>query len=154
MTDGERIFSSGGYPTNHVAAIAADGSGEVVWEVNDRVYVPSMLVKDGHLYATMDNGVAICWDSATGKEKWKARLGGNFSASPVLVGDQIHAANESGEYFVFKAVPTGLEIVGKSQVADEIFATPTICNGNIYIRAAFYAGEERSEKLICFGEKK
>ncbi len=153
VTDGERIFTSGGYPKNHVAAIEADGSGEIAWEVNDRVYVPSMLIKDGHLYATMDNGIAICWDSATGEEKWKARLGGNFTASPVLVGDQIHAANESGEYFVFKAVPTGLEIIGKSKIADEIFATPVICDGRIYIRAAFYTGDERSEKLICFGEK-
>lgn len=153
VTDGERIFSSGGYPRNHVAAIAADGSGEVVWEVNDRVYVPSMLIKDGHLFATMDNGVAICWDSATGKEKWKARLGGNFTASPILVGDHIHAANESGEYFVFKAVPTDLEIVSQSKIADEVYATPTVCGGNIYIRAAFYDGENRTEKLICFGEK-
>lgn len=151
VTDGERIYSSGGYPTNHVAAISADGSGKIEWEVNDRVYVPSMLIKDGYLYATMDNGIAICWDSATGEEKWKARLGGNFSASPVLVGDNIFAANESGECFVFKAIPTGLEIISTNKVADEVYATPTICNGDILIRAAFYNGEERSEKLICFG---
>ncbi|MEX2581210.1 MAG: PQQ-binding-like beta-propeller repeat protein [Verrucomicrobiales bacterium] len=152
VTDGQRIFSSGGYPKSHVAAIAADGSGEIVWETNERVYVPSMLVKDGHLYATMDSGIGICWDSATGEEKWKARLGGTFSASPVLVGENIHAVNESGDFFVFKADPAGLEMVAQSKVGDEVFATPTICGGDVYLRVAFYQGETRSEKLIRFGK--
>lgn len=149
-TDGLRIFCSGGYPKNHVAAIAADGSGKVEWETNDRVYVPSMLVKDGHLYATLDGGVALCLDSATGKEKWKGRLGGNFSASPVLVGDRIHAVSESGDYFVFKADPAGFEILEKNRVGDEVYATPSICGEEIYLRVAFYEGEKRREKLVCY----
>ena len=151
-TDGKHIYSSGGYPKNHVAAIAADGSGKVVWETNDRVYVPSMLVKDGHLYATMDSGVAICLDSATGAEKWKGRLGGNFSASPVLVGDKIYAVNESGDFYVFKADPEKLEILATNKVGDEVYATPSICGGNVFLRVAEYEGEKRSERLICFGE--
>jgi outer membrane protein assembly factor BamB len=151
-TDGKHIYSSGGYPKNHVAAIAADGSGKVVWETNDRVYVPSMLVKNGHLYATMDSGVAICLDSATGTEKWKGRLGGNFSASPVLVGDKIYAVNESGDFYVFKADPEKLEILATSKVGDEVYATPSICGGNVFLRVADYEGEKRSERLICFGE--
>jgi outer membrane protein assembly factor BamB len=151
-TDGKHIYSSGGYPKNHVAAIAADGSGKVVWETNDRVYVPSMLVKDGRLYATMDSGVALCLEAATGKELWKGRLGGNFSASPVLVGDQIHAVSESGDYFIFKADPGGLEIVAKNKVGDEVFATPSIAGNQIFLRVADYEGEKRNERLVCFGE--
>lgn len=151
-TDGKHIYSSGGYPKNHVAAIAADGSGKVVWETNDRVYVPSMLVKDGMLYATMDSGVALCLDAATGAEKWKSRLGGNFSASPVLVGDQIHAVNEEGDYFIFKADPAGLEILAKNKVGDEVYATPSICGKEIFLRVAFYEGEKRHERLVCYGE--
>lgn len=151
VTDGTYIYSSGGYPKNHVAAIAADGSGKIAWEVPDRAYVPSMLIKDSHLYATLDGGIGICWDSATGEEKWKGRLGGTFSASPVLVGDRIYAFNESGDGFVFRADPDKLEILAKNKVGDEVFATPTICGGRIYLRVAFYEGETRSEKLICFG---
>lgn len=151
-TDGKHIYSSGGYPKNHVAAIAADGSGKVVWETNDRVYVPSMLVKDGHLYAAMDSGVGLCLDAATGKELWKGRLGGNFTASPVLVGDKIHAVNESGDYFIFKADPDGLEILAKNQVGDEVYASPSIAGKEIFLRVADYEGEKRSERLVCFGE--
>lgn len=152
VTDGKHIYSSGGYPKNHVAAIAADGSGKIVWEVKDRAYVPSLLVKDGHLYATLDGGIGICWDSATGEEKWKGRLGGNFTASPVLVGDRIYAFNESGDSFVFKADPGEFEILAKNKVGDEVFATPTICGDQIYLRVAFYDGKKRSERLICFGK--
>ena len=151
VTDGTHIYSSGGYPRNHVAAIKADGSGEIAWETNDRVYVPSMLIHEGHLYAVMDSGVGICWDAATGEEKWKARIGGTFSASPALVGDQIFAVNEAGELTVFRARPDELEILAKSKVGDEVFATPTICDGRIYLRPAFYQGENRSEKLMVYG---
>jgi len=111
-----------------------------------------MLVRDGHLYATMDGGVALCLDAATGTEKWKGRLGGNFSASPVLVGDKIYAVNESGDFYIFKADPAGLEIIATNKVGDEVFATPSLCGGNVFLRVAFYEGEKRSEKLICFGE--
>ena len=87
VTDGERVFCSGGYPKNHLAAVLADGSGKIVWETKDRVYVPSLLARDGHLFGVLDAGVAVCWKSDTGKEAWKKRLGGEFNASPVLVGD-------------------------------------------------------------------
>ena len=86
VTDGKRVFSSGGYPKNHLAAVLADGSGEIVWETRDRVYVPSLLARDGYLFGVLDAGVAVCWKSDTGEQQWKKRLGGEFSASPVLGG--------------------------------------------------------------------
>src|SRR5262249_21132207 len=78
VTDGRHVFTSGGYPKNHVSAVLADGSGKVVWENGTRVYVPSMLVREGHLYAVLDAGVAVCWECGTGKEVWRHRLGGTF----------------------------------------------------------------------------
>ena len=153
VTDGTHIYSSGGYPKNHVAAYKADGSGGPVWETKEKVYVPSMLIHGDHLYAVMDNGVAICWRAATGEEMWKQRLGGNYSASPVLVGDQIFAASESGEVYVFRADPKGLEVLATNKVGAEIFATPVICDSEIYLRIANYQGETRSEQLVCFGKK-
>lgn len=103
VTDGKVMITSGGYPRNHVAAVAADGSGKVVWENNTRVYVPSMVVREGHLYAVLDAGVAMCWRCDDGKELWKERLDGGFSASPVFTGDTVFATNEGGKTFVFGA---------------------------------------------------
>ncbi|MFT5471269.1 MAG: outer membrane protein assembly factor BamB [Verrucomicrobiales bacterium] len=149
ITDGERVFTSGGYPKNHVSAFAADGSGKLIWESKERVYVPSMFVKNGHLFAVMDAGVAVCWKSDTGEEVWKERLGGTFSASPVLVGDLAFIGNESGDVYVFRADPEKFEIVGKNKLGDEIYASPVICGGEIFQRVAVNSGQSRQEKLFC-----
>jgi outer membrane protein assembly factor BamB len=153
VTDGKHIYSSGGYPKNHIAAIRADGSGKVAWENKERVYVPSLLLKDGYLYGVLDAGVAACWKADSGEEMWKSRLGGNFSSSPVLSGNQIYATNETGETFIFKANPEKYERIGSNQLGDEAFATPVICNGQIFMRVAFSSNGQRQEKLFCLGKK-
>lgn len=153
VTDGKVVFSSGGYPKNHVAAVAADGSGKVVWEKPVRVYVPSMLVKEGYLYAVTDRGVAMCWEAATGNEMWKQRLGGTFSASPVLVGETMYAVNERGTTFVFNATPKGYKLIAKNQLGSNVLATPTICGGRIYLRVAEQKGGKRQEMLYCIGTR-
>src|SRR5205085_1957337 len=90
VTDGKLMFTSGGYPRKHVSAVAADGSAKVVWDKTTQVYVPSMLVKDGHLYAVTDGGVATCWKCDTGKEVWNERLDGAFTSSPIFVADTMY----------------------------------------------------------------
>ena len=134
VTDGQRVFVGGGYPRNHTEAIVADGSPQVAWQNKTRVYVPSMLVDKGYLFATTDAGAAVCWKSDTGKEQWKARLGGTFDASLVLVGDKLFGTNEAGKTFVFKADPAKFELVAENQLGEEAFATPTICGSRIYHR--------------------
>ena len=101
----------------------------------------------------MDGGVAVCWKSDTGERMWKERLGGTFSASPVLVGDHFYAANEEGEFFVFKADHEKFEILAKNQLENQIMATPTICGGQIFARVArrSESGNERQEMLYCIG---
>ena len=153
VTDGELIFTSGGYPKNHVSAVKGDGSGELVWENNARVYVPSLIVRDGYLYGVLDAGIAACWDCATGKEMWKDRLGGTFSASPVMVGAHIFATNETGETFVFSANPHRFELIARNSVGDHVMATPAFCGSRIYMRVAHLDGDARQEKLYCLAKQ-
>ena len=153
VTDGKRIIISGGYPKKHVAAVEADGSGKIAWENSTQVYVPSMIEHQGYLYAVQDGGIALCMKFDTGKEVWKDRLGGAFSASPVLVGDLLFAVNEAGKTFIFKASPKGLEIVAENQLGNEALATPTICGSRIYMRVAVRDKGERRELLYCIGKK-
>ena len=152
VTDGELIITSGGFPKNHVAAVRADGTGKTVWEIGAKVYVPSMLHHRGYLYAVQDDGVPMCWKFDTGKVVWKGRLGGQFSASPVLVGEHIYATNESGRTFIFKASPEAFELVAENQLGNNVLATPTICGGRIYLRAATAEKGQRHEILYCIGE--
>lgn len=152
VTDGSLILTSGGYPKNHISAVRADGSGEIVWENNTRVYVPSMIIYEGHIYGVTDAGVAMCWEAATGKELWKGRLGGTFSASPVMVGEHIFATDEAGETSIFKVDPEQFELVARNKLGDEVFATPTICGSRIYMRIAEQQGDRRQEMLYCLGQ--
>lgn len=152
VTDGKHIYTSGGYPKDHISAVLADGSGKVVWENKARVYVPSMVIHDGYLYGVLDGGFAACWKCGNGKEMWKERLDGTFSASPVLVGDQIFATNESGKTYVFKATPEGYNQTALNKLGDDVFATPTICGDRIYMRVASQANGKRQETLYCLGK--
>jgi outer membrane protein assembly factor BamB len=152
VTDGERIFTSGGYPRNHIQAVRADGSGKTAWENGARVYVPSMIVRDGYLYAVLDAGVAMCWKSETGEEMWKGRLGGTFSSSLVLVDGHLLATSESGTTYVFEANPAAFKLVAENQLGSECFATPAICGGQIFHRFAQQTDGKRQEKLVCIGQ--
>jgi len=152
VTDGQLIFTSGGYPKNHLAAVKADGSGQVVWENGSRVYVPSMLVRDGYLYAVLDAGVAMCWRCRDGQEMWKSRLGGTFSASPVLVGDVIYATDEAGKTTLFRAIPDRFELIAENQLGSEAFATLSICGSRIYTRVAEDLNNRRQEFLYSLGQ--
>lgn len=151
VTDGRRIFASGGYPKKLTQAVVADGSGKVAWENSVQTYVPSMLAYDGALYTVTDAGIALCFNSASGKELWKSRLGGTFNASLVLVGDRIYAANQEGKTFVFRARNDKYEQLAENQLGDDVYATPAICGGRIYHRVAQQAGDVRQEWLYCIG---
>ncbi|MFN0054842.1 MAG: PQQ-binding-like beta-propeller repeat protein [Planctomycetales bacterium] len=152
ITDGRLIFTSGGYPRNHLSAVRADGSGKVVWENGSRVYVPSMVIRDGYLYAVLDAGVATCWKCDSGEEMWTQRLGGTFSSSLVLVGDRIFATNEAGVTFIFRANPQAFEALGQNQLGEDVYATPTIAGSRVYMRVAALRDNQRLETLYCLGD--
>lgn len=151
--DGDVVFASGGYPKAETVAVLADGSSRVLWRNGEKCYEQSMLAYDKHLYAVNDNGIAFCWDAMTGAERWKQRLGGSVSSSPVLAGGNLYLANERGTMFVFKASPEEFVEVGRNQLGDETFATPTICGGRIYLRVANGGSGRRQETLYCIGQQ-
>jgi outer membrane protein assembly factor BamB len=154
VTDGQRVITSGGYPRNHVAAVKADGSGKIEWDSKTRVYVPSMLINDGYLYGVRDDGMAFCWTVDTGKELWKGRIDGTFSASPVLVGDKIFATNEAGRTYLLRAHPAKFELIAENQLGDDALATQAICGNRIYARVAHQKNGRRQEALYCIGDGK
>ena len=83
---------------------------------------------------------------------WKARLGGTFSSSPVLVGELIFAINEEGQAHLFKANPERFERVAENQLGESVFATPTICGSRIYLRVGQNEDGKRQEYVYCLGQ--
>jgi len=149
VTDGTHIYTSGGYPRNHVAAIVADGSGKIAWENDTRVYVPSMLLADGHLYAVADAGVLYCWNAATGEELWKERLGGTFSASPILSGNRLYAMNEACETFVIEVSPQGAKQLSVNRLGEISYASPAAVDGALFLRVTETVEGKSQDVLYC-----
>jgi outer membrane protein assembly factor BamB len=144
-------FASGGYPKNETVAVAADGSRKILWSNNVKCYEQSMLVHNGYVYAFSDSGVVYCWNARTGQEQWKHRLRGPVSTSPVLVGDVIYAANERGDFYVFRANPQRFDSVAQNKLGTEVFATPAFVDDRIFVRVADSSAGPRQEYLYCLG---
>lgn len=151
VTDGSRIFIGGGYPKNHTMAVEADGSGKIAWENNTRSYVPSLLVKNGHVFGVGDSGKAVCWKSDTGEELWSEKVDKEFYGSPVMLDNRIYITSKGGVTSVFEATPEKFTLLFQNQLGDESFSTPSICGNRIYLRSA-KLGDSRQEYLWCVGE--
>lgn len=145
-------FASGGFPDRVTEAVRADGS-EVAWKAPVKNYEPSMLAVDGALYCVADGGVAHCLSAADGKVLWRERIGGKFSASPVLVGGVIYAVNEQGALFAFRPNQEKYDEVARAQYGTEAFATPTPIDGRLLHRYAEGQGAERREYLVAIGKE-
>lgn len=152
-TDGSRVFVSGGYPKNHAMAVEADGSGRIAWQNNTKVYVPSMLVRGGHVFAVLDAGQAVCWKSDTGDELWREKVDRDFYGSPVMLGSRVYVTSLRGVTSVFEATPQAFKLLAQNQLGDESLASPAICGDRIYLRGS-KKGETRQEYLWCVGENK
>lgn len=151
VTDGSRVFLGGGYPKNHTMALEADGSGKITWENVTKTYVPSLLVKNGHVFAVGDAGRAVCWNSATGEELWNEKVDREFFGSPVMADSRIYITSKSGVTSVFEATPEKFTLLGQNPLDDESFSTPAICGNRIYLRSA-KTSPTRQEYLWCVGE--
>lgn len=139
------VFVCSGFGDKTVYAIDPTGSGDVTdshvaWSQKKQTPMsPSLLLHDGLLYSVSDRGIAFCREAATGEVVWTDRLGGNFSASPLLVaddeGDRIYWQDESGVCTVTaagreaKTLATNRFVRGK-----RTFASYALVDGDFLIR--------------------
>lgn len=102
-----------------------------------------IVINDFVIVASMD-GIAICYDTKTGRELWKERLGGNFTSSPIAANGLAYFQSNTGETIVIKPGPT-LDVVARNTIpvgADEIFrASLTPSRGLMFSRS--------DKKLYC-----
>ena len=80
-----------------------------------------------------ERGIATAVDSETGETVWKKRLGGVFSASPVVVGDRVYWFSESGDAYVVRAT-RDFELLAENAIGERTLASPAISGGHIYVR--------------------
>lgn len=151
--DGRRILVSGGNPVPGTWCVSGDGSQAQLWDNRVMCYEQSLLTIKNYVFAVADNGVAYCWRTRDGGEMWKKRLfAGPISASPLLVGDRIYIASQSGTVYVISASPNRFDLLAENRTGDSMFASPVAVDDRLYLRCAVGFGNDRQEYLVAIGQ--
>jgi len=135
------VFICTGFQQASLLAIKPDGHGDVskskiAWRLDRGVSLtPSPLIVGDELYMVTDNGIATCVDAKTGEELWRARLGGNHSASPIYADGKIYFLSEEGESVVI-APGRQLKHLATNQLEGPTLASIAVSGGSLFIRSA------------------
>jgi outer membrane protein assembly factor BamB len=134
------VYLAAGYSL--LMAIRPDGRGDVTnshiaWkQTRSMPKVPSLLLDTDNLYAIEDSGIAACLDARTGKVRWTHRIGGTYSASPLLAMGKIYALDEDGITIVFAASPKEYVQIAKNRLNEQCLASPGVIDNALLIRTA------------------
>lgn len=130
-------------PTGHgkagLIAIKLGGSGlleesSIAWRMSKTFpNKPSVTLSNNLLFVVNDLGVASCLDAVTGENLWTQRLGGNFSASPILCNGKLYVGNEEGKFFIFEA-SRNFKMLAENEFEDGFMASPALADGVLYLR--------------------
>lgn len=133
------VLLNTGYDVPEQWGVRADGTGDVtdkniVWKYSKAVPKRSSpVVSDGLAFMAADNGIVGCVEVTTGKEIWRERLKGQFTASPLYAEGRVYFFSEHGETFVLKAAPR-FEIIAESKLADGMMASPAVSGKALFLR--------------------
>jgi outer membrane protein assembly factor BamB len=134
---------------NGLLAIRLGGRGDMTetavrWRYQRPVpQVPSTLLYQGTLFMINDSGILTSFDPATGSVLKQGRLKGaidKYFASPVGADGKVFLISQDGTVSVVSAA-ADWQILAVNALDDEVFATPAISDGRIYVRtkSALYA---------------
>jgi outer membrane protein assembly factor BamB len=133
------VFLSTGFMRPNLLAIDPTGKGDVTkshikWSYKGSVpNTPSFVPYGNQIILVSDEGVAAGVDIKTGKEIWKKRIGGNFSASVMVVGNKLFLQSEGGESIVYKLEGEPEEL-HRNTLPGRIFATYAVHENDWIIR--------------------
>lgn len=111
--DGKRIYLNSGFSKGKLLAIDPNGRGDVtkshlVWEATRGIgSKPSPTVYRDWVFTVEDRGVVTCVAKDDGQLVWQKRVGGDFSASPLVAAGFLFCFDEEGHGYVFAADGSG-----------------------------------------------
>lgn len=143
------VYLTTGFYRPILLAIRPDGQGDVTathiaWQVSRGVPLTSSPLLDGErIYMVSDNGIASCIHAINGRELWRQRLPGAYSASPVLADGRVYFTNEAGVTTIVKSANQYVE-VAQNRVDGSTFASLAFGDAAMFLRsdAALYRIED------------
>ncbi len=133
------VYATMGFSKGLLLAVRPDGKGHVskshvAWQYNKAApKKPSVLLHGDLLFMIDDGGVAACLDAKTGGEIWKERIGGNFSASPILVDGRIYLFDENGKGTVIAAEST-FKVISSNELETGCMGSPAVSGDLLIVR--------------------
>lgn len=138
LFDGKHIFTNTGFSKGKLIAIGAGGHGDitqthVAWEAAKAIgSKPSPILVGRDLICTVDDrGVLSGMNRTTGDLVWQERLGGDFSASPILAGDRIYCFDEKGKGHVYSTDGKQLAV---NTLEAGCLASPAVVGDDLIVR--------------------
>ena len=135
------VFVSTSFDHSKMLAIRPTGRGVVTnthveWRLDKNIpKTPSVIAHDGLVYSISDGGIALCVDAETGDVVYQQRVGGNFSASPLMSGDHIYFTSEQGVTTVVRAGPVFVK-VAENDIGERTLASLAVVDNSILLRTA------------------
>jgi len=123
-----------------LTAVRPEGEGErsrdeIVWKYGDCLWdAPSPVVWGEWIFLVSNNGVARCLDARTGRLRWKARVRGNYRASPLAAEGRIYFLNTEGLTTVVSAAPRFDRLTENQLDMEHTFASPAVSDGKLLLR--------------------
>jgi outer membrane protein assembly factor BamB len=109
---------------------------EVAFQLDRSVapYVPTPVLGVAGLHLWGDRGVLTCVDPVTGVVRWRGRVGGSYSASPIVVGGTVVNVSGDGEVVVV-ADGDAFEVLGRTALGEECRSTPAVVGTRMVFRS-------------------
>lgn len=144
------LFETG---QNLILSIKPGAQGEatethVRWKQRKQVpFCASPVYHEGMIFTVKDGGIVSCWDAQTGKalkmQRLEAPATAEYYCSPTYGDGKLYLANQHGVVTVL-AADTSCEQLHMAEFGEDIFASPAIVDGKIYLRT--------NAGLYCFAK--
>ena len=113
---------------------SADQSPKEIYRISRAApYVPTPSIKGDRMFTIDDKGIASCLNVTTGEVVWSQRIGGNFGASPIVIGDKMLIISLDGKATVLRAADR-FERLGSVDLGGPVGATPAFSDGRLILR--------------------
>lgn len=134
------LYLATGFMKPELWAIRPGGSGDVTqshvaWKVTRQApQKPSVALVGDEVYMVSDNGILTCMDARTGTIHYSERLGGEFSASPLVAGNRLYLFDQDGNTSVV-AAGKQFRVAAKSALGDGFMASPAVVGDALFLRS-------------------
>ncbi len=151
---GNRVFIAEGYTEGGLCVeIAPDFSATAAWHAPKfDTYLVSAVPLDGYLYAAagmhQQNAEFACYDVVSGKELWRADLGGKFQRASLIRADGAFLClGENGDLAWLDLSPRGATVKAHAKLfhAPETWSPPVLSDGRLYV-----CQNQTKPRVICY----